>query len=175
MKTNIVALLAILCAACGAGAAAAPPAAAPGDTSGGAPAAAPAAAGPAAGAPAGGVAAPSAPGGTTVDQVRVGQKAFAENCSSCHGANGEGKGRSPALIGKGALPLEPRAGAKRNAQFKTAADVFKYAKASMPPDKPGSLSDDQYWSIIAFDLKSNGVDVAGKTLDASSGASVSVR
>jgi cytochrome c len=106
--------------------------------------------------------------------VSVGQKLYAENCASCHGANGEGKGRSPLLVGKGALPLEPRAGTKRNAQFKTAADVFKYAKASMPPDKPGGLSDDQYWSILAFDLKANGADLSGKTLDASSGASTSI-
>jgi len=35
-----------------------------------------------------------------------------------------------------------------------------------PGDDPGSLSDDEYFAILAFDLKANGIDVSGTKLDA---------
>jgi len=35
----------------------------------------------------------------------------------------------------------------------------------MPGDSPGSLSEDQYWSVLAFDLKANGIDLGDKKLD----------
>lgn len=111
----------------------------------------------------GGTTPPPAPGG---DQIAMGQSLYSENCASCHGAAGEGKGGAPPVVGAGALPLDPRPGSKRAAQFKTAADVGGWVKANMPPKAPGSLSDDQYWAILAFDLKANGVDLGGKRLDA---------
>lgn len=112
----------------------------------------------------GGSAAPTvATGG---DQIAMGQSLYGENCASCHGAGGEGKGSAPAVVGKGALPLDARPGSKRDVQFKTVADVGGWVKANMPPKAAGTLSDDQYWAILAFDLKANGVDLGGKHLDA---------
>jgi cytochrome c len=110
----------------------------------------------------GGSVAPPAAGG---DQIAMGQSLYAENCASCHGAGGEGKGNTPAVVGKGTLPLDPRPGSKRAVQFKTVADVGGWVKANMPPAGAGTLSDDQYWAILAFDLKANGVDLGGKHLD----------
>lgn len=117
------------------------------------------------GAGTGGTTTPAVPTG---DQVARGQALYGEHCAGCHGAAGEGKGKAPAVVGiaKGALPLDPRPGSKRTTQFKTLADVAAYVKANMPPDAPGSLPDDQYFAILAFDLKANGVDLGGKTLDA---------
>ncbi len=106
---------------------------------------------------------PPAPGG---DQVAMGKSLYGENCASCHGAGGEGKGSAPAVVGQGVLPLDPRPGSKRAVQFKTVADVGGWVKANMPPKTPGSLGDDQYWAILAFDLKANGIDLGGKRLDA---------
>jgi cytochrome c len=102
------------------------------------------------------------------DQVAAGQSLYASKCASCHGAAGEGNGKAPPVVGiaKGALPLEPRPGSKRTAQFKTVVDVGAFAKASMPPSSPGSLTEDEYWAILAFDLKANGIDLGGKKLDA---------
>lgn len=109
-------------------------------------------------------------GGTTPpatgDQVAMGQSLYGENCASCHGAGGEGKGSAPAVVGQGALPLDPRPGSKRAVQFGTVADVGGWVKANMPPKSAGSLSDEQYWAILAFDLKANGIDLGGKRLDA---------
>lgn len=112
---------------------------------------------------------PAASGGgtTTGDQASLGGKLYADNCASCHGAGGEGNAKAPAVVGKGALPLDAQPPSQaRKTQFHTAGDVFKFVKANMPPKNPGSLTDEQYAAILAFDLKANGVDLAGKTVDA---------
>jgi len=101
-------------------------------------------------------------------QVTLGQKLYGEKCASCHGDSGEGK-KAPAVVGisKGALPLDPPPTAKyRKQQFKTVADVADFVVKSMPPDSPGSLSADEYYAILAFDLKANGIDLGDKKLDA---------
>jgi len=103
------------------------------------------------------------------EQVAAGQQVYSEKCAGCHGNSGEGSKGAPALVGldKGALPLDPPAGAQyRKTQFKTVADIADFAVHNMPPKAPGSLSEDQYWSILAFDLKANGIDLGDKKLDA---------
>jgi mono/diheme cytochrome c family protein len=105
---------------------------------------------------------------TFAEQVTLGQKLYGEHCASCHGANGEGGARSPKVVGldKGALPLDAPATAKsRKVQFRTAADVGEWVAKNMPPGKGGSLSEAQYWAILAFDLKANGVE-SPKKIDA---------
>ena len=105
------------------------------------------------------------------DQVAAGGKLYGAKCAACHGASGEGAD-APPLVGKAALPLDPPAGAKfRKTQFHTGADVFAFVKATMPPSKPGSLPDEEYAAILAFDLKANGVDLTGKHVDTSTAAS----
>jgi mono/diheme cytochrome c family protein len=99
------------------------------------------------------------------NQVALGAKLYGDNCAGCHGGSGEGSAKAPALVGKAALPLDPPSTAKfRKSQFRTGADVFAFVKAAMPPmgDK---LTDDQYAAILAFDLKANGVDMTGKTVN----------
>lgn len=101
-------------------------------------------------------------------QVALGQKLYGEKCASCHGDSGEGK-KAPAVVGisKGALPLDPPPTAKyRKQQFKTVADVADFVVKTMPPDSPGSLSADEYYAVLAFDLKANGIDLGDKKLDA---------
>lgn len=121
---------------------------------------------------------PAAPGGgaeptTFAEQVAVGQKLFADNCASCHGAGGEGDAKVPRVVGldKGALPLDAPAGSSRKVQFHTAADVGGWAAKNMPPKEAGSLKEWQYWAIIAFDLKANGVTL-DKKVDANSAKEV---
>ena len=36
----------------------------------------------------------------------------------------------------------------------------------MPPNAPGSLSTEDYFAVLAFDLKANGIDLGDKKLDA---------
>lgn len=110
--------------------------------------------------------------GSADDQVAAGAKLYAANCASCHGAGGEGDSNIPAVVGKNALPLDAKPPSEaRKSKFHTAADVFQFVKANMPPKKGGSLTDEQYAAIMAFDLKANGVDLGGKKVDATTASS----
>jgi mono/diheme cytochrome c family protein len=110
------------------------------------------------------------------DQTARGAKLYTTYCSGCHGDKGEGSPGTPSVIGKAALPLDPPASSKeRKAKFSTAGDVFTYVKSTMPPAKPGSLTDDQYYATVAFLLKESGVPLEGKRVDAGGAAGVNLR
>jgi cytochrome c len=105
---------------------------------------------------------------TFAEQVTLGAQLYGQKCAECHGASGEGN-PGPRLVGldKGALPLDPPPSAKaRKSQFKTVADIAAFVVAAMPPKAPGSLSEQEYWAILAFDLKANGIDLGQTKLDA---------
>ena len=113
------------------------------------------------------------PAGADEAQVAQGEKLFAKHCAKCHGKSGEGSKKAPPIVGKEALPLDPPPGAKiRKSQFHTAQDVAEFISTKMPANKPGSLKPDEYYDILAFDLKANGVDVGDKKLDAASAAQI---
>jgi mono/diheme cytochrome c family protein len=106
------------------------------------------------------------------DAASRGAALYGTHCARCHGDAGQGL-KAPPVVGKEALPLDPRQGSKREAQFRTALDVFQYVRTNMPGDAPGSLQDDEYRAILAFDLKANGVDLTDKdTSDATLAAIV---
>ena len=47
-----------------------------------------------------------------------------------------------------------------------------FVAANMPPTSRGSLTVDEYYAILAFDLKANGVDVSGKKIDPTTAAAI---
>ena len=101
-----------------------------------------------------------------VGEVSEGAALYTTNCAGCHGAAGKGTAVVPAVVGENALPLSP--GPKlqvRKTEFRTAKDVFDFIRTTMPANKPGSLSDDTYYAILAFNLKLNGVDLHGMKVD----------
>jgi cytochrome c len=106
-------------------------------------------------------------------QADTGAKLYVQYCASCHGDAGQGTKDAPPVVGKNALPLDPPATAKvRNTQFHTAQDVAQFVAANMPAKAPGSLTADQYYDILAFDLKANGIDVSRKKIDPMSAAEI---
>jgi hypothetical protein len=111
---------------------------------------------------------PPAAGGNDALIAKGGQL-YGAHCAKCHGDAGQGTAKAPAVVGVagGALPLDPRPGAKRDVQFHTAADIGGWAAKHMPADAPGSLQLDDYVAILAFDLHANGVDLGAEpfTLD----------
>jgi len=114
----------------------------------------------------------SAGAAVSTADAALGAKLYASKCAECHGDQGQGSKKAPPLVGKDALPLDPRPGQKRQAQFHTAADVLAFIKAKMPGDDPGSLSDEDALAILAFDLQANGVDLKGQALTQQSAAQV---
>jgi mono/diheme cytochrome c family protein len=98
------------------------------------------------------------PAMTADAQIARGGELYGASCAGCHGDSGEG-GRGPRLVGEGRLPRQPREGAKRDVEFVTAADVFAWVGANMPPTAPGSLPAEDYLAILAFDLSANGVEL----------------
>ena len=104
------------------------------------------------------------------EQAKAGAALYSEHFADCHGASGQGTEKAPAVVGlaAGALPLDPPASREhRKGQFKTVMDVAAFAVKNMPANEPGSLKEEDYWRILAFDLKANGVDLGEKHLDAS--------
>jgi cytochrome c len=101
---------------------------------------------------------------TFSEQVTRGQSLYGQHCAECHGAAGQGD-KGPRLVGlkEGALPLDPPADRKyRKTRFVTVADVADFAVHNMPPKNGGSLTADEYWAIVAFDLHANGIDLDKK-------------
>jgi mono/diheme cytochrome c family protein len=92
----------------------------------------------------------------TAEQVERGRTAYNQNCQDCHGStldNGEFGG--PPLKG-GYFSNHRGAG--------SVADLAGYAKALMPPDRPGRLSDETYTDVVAYLLSNNGYAPDGKEL-----------
>lgn len=85
---------------------------------------------------------------TFAEQVERGQKLYGAHCASCHGDDGAGKGKAPAVVGAGALQ-----------RFANAAEVFAYVDENMPGNAPNSLPVDQVLAILAFDLFANGIEL----------------
>jgi mono/diheme cytochrome c family protein len=116
--------------------------------------------------------APAAGGEVSAEaQIDQGKQLYGEKCAKCHGDAGQGTDKGPPVVGKEAFPQQPRPGAKRDADFHTAADVFAWASKHMPGDAPGSLTTDQYLAIFAFDLTANGVTLE-QPLDGAKAASI---
>jgi cytochrome c len=136
----------------------------------------PPAAAPSGAVPADAAAASAASATTFTAQAQAGVELYGKYCAGCHGAHGN-DGKAPPVVGlaAGALPLAPPPGAKsRTTQFKTVGDVADFVVKSMPPKAPGSLSADEYYAILAFDLQANGIDLGDKKLDAALAQSLEI-
>ncbi len=102
------------------------------------------------------------PGKGTHDE---GQKIFAANCAICHGEKLEGillpEYKGDKLIG-GRGTLNTATPIKTvESYWPYATTVFDYVKRAMPLTAPGSLSDDEVYSIVAFILGE--ANIIGKT------------
>jgi mono/diheme cytochrome c family protein len=110
------------------------------------------------GAPASGAAATpgTVPVSFTADQVASGAEIYDRRCADCHGStldNGE----------FGGAPLNG-AYFRQHWGSGTVAALVAFAKAKMPPDRPGSLTDQNYADLAAFLLDANGYPKGDKEL-----------
>jgi mono/diheme cytochrome c family protein len=101
-------------------------------------------------------AAATLPASFTADQVASGAEIYARRCADCHGStldNGE----------FGGAPLNGSY-FQQHWGGSTVAGLVAYAKAKMPPDRPGSLTDQNYADLTAFLLDANGYPKGDKQL-----------
>src|ERR1700733_3979080 len=98
----------------------------------------------------------SAPVSFTANQVTLGSDIYAERCVQCHGDtldNGE----------FGGAPLNGSY-FKKHWGGGSVAGLVGFMKAKMPPDRPGSLTDQSYADLAAFLLDANGYPKGDKEL-----------
>jgi S-disulfanyl-L-cysteine oxidoreductase SoxD len=104
--------------------------------------------------------------------VAAGEKIFAEKCASCHGDFGEGTGLyAPLAGGKGTLKA-PVPQKTVGSYWPYAPTLFDYIRRAMPITKPGSLSDDETYAVIAYILNLNDLLPQDGSLDAAALAAV---
>ena len=109
---------------------------------------------------------PAAPGGGgqqaqtaltfTAEQAERGHEIYQRNCQDCHGTtldNGE----------FGGAPLKGSYFQRRFGNGSVSA-LYSKTKSTMPPDRPGQLSEQSYVDLTAFLLSENGYVPGGKEL-----------
>ncbi|HWA75412.1 MAG TPA: cytochrome c [Polyangiaceae bacterium] len=74
------------------------------------------------------------------NQASTGALLYERSCQDCHGENGQGTKRGPAILGKKRLTKK----------FSNAQKLFDYVAEKMPKDNPGSLDIGQYWNLVTF-------------------------
>jgi cytochrome c len=74
------------------------------------------------------------------NQAATGAVIYERSCQDCHGVNGEGTDKAPAVLGKKRLTK----------RFANAQRLFDYVAEKMPHDSPGSLDIGQYWNVVTF-------------------------
>ncbi len=79
-------------------------------------------------------------------RVATGRALYLKHCARCHGEKGEGI-EAPALIDETTNMLQ---------SFPNAAILFRYVRFLMPMDAPDSLSEEDYWAVLAYLLFRNG-------------------
>jgi quinoprotein glucose dehydrogenase len=82
----------------------------------------------------------------TEAQAERGKAAYEEQCAFCHLSDLRGQGFAPALVDDTFL---------QRWQDGDLGELFAILQATMPQDRPASLSDEQYADIVAYLLKSN--------------------
>ena len=85
--------------------------------------------------------------GFTAEQAERGEAAYAEHCASCHGQNLDDGAFAPPLSGM----------AFRQKWDAQSPETLVTQTRTMPPARPGSLSDEIYADLTAFILRQNGV------------------
>lgn len=84
----------------------------------------------------------------TTEQADIGEATYQQNCAKCHGATLDGTPFGPPLLGDSFI--QRWAG-------RPLADLFSFAKATMPPGGTSIISDSNYAAIIAYVLEAYGL------------------
>jgi S-disulfanyl-L-cysteine oxidoreductase SoxD len=103
---------------------------------------------------------------------------YAARCASCHGKTGK-EGPNDRLVGRApgdVFPSGSDASATRTIgnYWPYATTIFDYTRRAMPVDAPGSLKDNEVYSLVAYLLFLNELIPADAVMDATSLPKVSM-
>lgn len=104
--------------------------------------------------------------------VAQGQSVYAAKCAACHGAKGEG-GPNEALVGRNvgdsfAHATNPKLVRTVGSYWPYATTLFDYTARAMPFPRPGSLSADETYGLVAYLLFLNGIVPEDAVMDQTS-------
>ncbi|MER3405965.1 MAG: cytochrome C, partial [Chloroflexota bacterium] len=98
------------------------------------------------------------------DQLTRGRQVFMQVCAACHGEDGQGQPEGgPAIIAAPSLVF-----------YATAADLFDTIRRTMPENNPGSLSEQEYWDVVAYILAQSGLNPEGLPVGPDTAGSIPV-
>jgi alcohol dehydrogenase (cytochrome c) len=98
----------------------------------------------------------------TAAQASAGRELYANNCASCHMDDLGGRNEAPQLAGGNFM---------NQWRTRTAKDLYDYIAGAMPPGG-AAITDDQYLSIAAFILQSNGARAGASPMAATTSAAI---
>jgi hypothetical protein len=102
---------------------------------------------------------------------KEGAEIFAKRCAVCHGQNGEGGIVHRLVIGSPGHPHQgPFSDTEKDgpSYYPYATIAWDYINRAMPASKPGSLTHDEVYALVAFLLYRNGIIEENEVLDANS-------
>lgn len=102
----------------------------------------------------------------------TGQPVYAAKCASCHGAKGEG-GVAERLVGRNAGDSFAHATNAKlvrtvGSYWPYATTLYDYTYRAMPFNRPGTLTPDETYGIVAYLLFLNGITAEETVIDAAS-------
>jgi S-disulfanyl-L-cysteine oxidoreductase SoxD len=108
----------------------------------------------------------------------VGAKVFADSCAACHGDKGQGNptkgvGGDRLLGGRGTLASDTPIKTVES-YWPYATTLFDYVKRAMPLNAPGSLSDNDVYSVVAYVLSEAKIIKPTDTINAAMLANVTM-
>src|SRR5262245_36537265 len=96
-----------------------------------------------------------AAGRYTAAQAAAGRTTYQAQCASCHLPDLRGSGDAAPLAGTEFMDAWGR---------RTARELLSFMQLTMPPTRPGGLSQDEYVNVAAFILQSNGAPAGNQAL-----------
>lgn len=95
----------------------------------------------------------------------TGRNVYTQQCQACHGLSGK-DGINDTLVGGQVAPTNLPKMRTVGSYWPYATSLFDYVRRAMPYREPGSLSDDEVYSVVAYLLFLNEVITEDLTLNA---------
>ena len=87
----------------------------------------------------------------------AGREVFSLRCAECHGTEGQGADKGEPLVGGAQTLTSPKPLKTVGSYWPYATTVWDYVSRAMPFDRPGTLTDDQVYAVVAYLLYLNGI------------------